>query len=352
MSTLRTWGCAGIALIHLLLVVTAPATVSAQDGARSEVPGSSEISSSNDTLRAYLTLQEQVHQAQLAIDERTRQHMEQLAQKSSQALTETSLALNSRLQELEHKLSTQRSEETKLMLYVLSAFGAISFLAVVVTAYFQWRTVNRLADFSAALPLQRSIGAAEQSLAFAEPPLLRPGQIEETNARLIGAVERLEKRILELEHAAQPSLKPAEESDVKPADGSMPFPATEPVIIHAESEESTIPMDQESRIKRLLDRGQALLNEDKPEAAVEAFDAALALEPRHAEVLVKKGLALEKARKLGEAIECYDQAIAVDGNMTIAYLYKGGLCNRMERFNEALECFEKALRTQEKRSAA
>ena len=106
-----------------------------------------------------------------------------------------------------------------------------------------------------------------------------------------------------------------------------------------------------ARITSLLTRGQSLLNTDKAEEALACFDNVLAIEPNHADALVKKGTALEKLRKLNEAIDCYDRAIAADGNLTIAYLYKGGVFNRMERFHEALACYEQALKTQEKRRA-
>ena len=83
--------------------------------------------------------------------------------------------------------------------------------------------------------------------------------------------------------------------------------------------------------------------------ALGCFEQALALEPNHAEALVRKGVALERLQKPDEAIACYDQAIAADASLTVAYLYKGGLFNRLERFNEALACYEQALRTQENR---
>ncbi len=358
MTTLRIWSRIQIGVISLLLMLAAP-IVCAEETAEPEVPVvetavSNNATISDEALRAYLGIQEQVHQAQLASDERTRSYMEQMAQKSSEALAETSKNLNSRLQELEQKLSTQRSEETKLMLYVLSAFGALSFVAVVITAYFQWHTVNRLADFTAAVqnrPTNPSV------LPFSEAALLGAGQLDQANNRLIGAVERLEKRILELESTARPSLATTAPSlskmvETESEEEDIPAPAAEPVIVQTDEDETVVEGESEIRIKRLLDRGQSLLNEDKPEAAIEAFDAVLAVAPQHTEALVKKGSALEKLRKLNEAIECYDLAIAADSNMTIAYLYKGGLYNRLERFSEAVECYEKALQTQEKRSAA
>ena len=93
-----------------------------------------------------------------------------------------------------------------------------------------------------------------------------------------------------------------------------------------------------------------MLAANEPQKALECFDVALGLHPKHAEALVKKGGALEKLGRLDEAIACYDQAIEADGGMTIAYLHKGGLFNRLSRYDEALQCYERALQTQEKKA--
>ena len=303
---------------------------------------SSENTSSNDTLRAYLQLQEQLHEARLAI-ERTREQSEQASTKNAEALA-------NQLQKVEQTLAVQRSHETRFVVIVLSVFGAISFLAVVSTAFFQWRTVNRLANFTSSLPQLRSHGATPNlpALGFGEGQMIPATSVEEPNLRLLGAIERLEKRIAELETAAgAPTPVRAPEAIADAQNGRVSHGSATPA---GPSVASIAPAsDQGGQIKLLLEKGQSLLNEDKPEAAVGYFDEVLTLEPKNTEALVKKGAALEKMRKLQEAIECYDRAIAADNTMTIAYLHKGGLFNRMERFGEAVECYEQALRTQEKR---
>ena len=293
----------------------------------------SESSVSNDTLRAYLQLQEQMHEARLAI-EQTRQQAEEAASRNAAALAE-------QLRQVEATLANQRMQETRFTIVVLSIFGGVSFLAVVLTAFFQWRTVSRLTDGSAASAAVRSRGPAPAvpALGFSENQLIPAGSVDEPNLRLLGAIERLERRIVELEQAAGvPSAGHPAEAIGDAANGRLPQGALSPGAA-----------DAAMQVKLLLEKGQSLLSEDKPEAAVGYFDEVLTLDPKNAEALVKKGAALEKMRKLQEAIECYDRAIAADNSMTIAYLHKGGLYNRMERFGEAVECYEQALRTQERR---
>ncbi len=298
-------------------------------------------------LRTYLQLQEQLHATQMAI-ERNRKEADYAAAQATEAL-------GGRLQAIEQSLLLQRAREleamqssNKVMLLVAGAFAAMGFMAMLLMAYFQWRTVNRLAEISAALPaMNRALGAGRPIAALGpgDTQLIPVGRAEQSNLRMMDALERLEKRIHELEHTAHPPLQEATSHEfkaepapasVEPANGS---PANGAVATEA------------ARIRMLLGKGQSLLNLDQAEEALACFDEALQLDSRNTEALVKKGSALERLRKLDEAIECYDRAIAADDSMTIAYLYKGGLFNRMERFNEALQCYEQALKTQEKETA-
>jgi tetratricopeptide (TPR) repeat protein len=301
-----------------------------------ETNSPAENSISNETLRAYLQLQEQIRDAQLAI-ERTRRESETAALKNAEAMT-------SRLQAIEQSIAAQRARDLeamqsttrfieamqstgRFMLIVLSVFAGAGFLGIVLTAFFQWRTVNRLTEFAAAPPAARGLLPAVTALPAADNRLMDSG--------LLGAVERLERRILELEQSFHPPLN---EHTVEKNGGHGSRP-------------EALSSEVAAQIKALVDTGQTLVNQDKVQEAIDSFDEALALDPDNTDALVKKGAALEKIRKLPEAIECYDHAIAVDSSMTIAYLYKGGLYNRMERFSEAVECYEQALRTQEKRAA-
>jgi len=323
-------------LLILTLVYLAAGSLGAQTAPPAATPARSDDTNVQDTLRSYLQLQEQLHATQLAI-ERNRKE-------ADAAAADTAKALAGRLQSLEQALATQRAQEldamqssNKVMLIVAGAFAGLGFLAMLFMAYFQWRTINRLAEIAAALPAAHSLGTAPAlaTLGATDGHFLSAGPAEQSNQRLLGALERLEKRILELEHTPTPSLH----------EGAFPAPAAQssPPPSNGETAPEAAP------VTMLLGKGQSLLNLDKAEEAVECFDQVLALDANHPEALVKKGTALERLQKLDEAIACYDRAIAADGSLTIAYLCKGGLFNRMERFNEALECYEQALRTQETR---
>jgi tetratricopeptide (TPR) repeat protein len=165
------------------------------------------------------------------------------------------------------------------------------------------------------------------------PSLMAGASVQQANAQLFDMVDHLEKRILELKQATRAPLN-------EPA----------PAATHETNGVPKTASDRDECVANLIDEGQSLLAANDPQKALECFDVALGLHPKHAEALVKKGGALEKLGRLDEAIACYDQAIEADGGMTIAYLHKGGLFNRLSRYDEALQCYERALQTQEKKA--
>ena len=308
-----------------------------------------ESAAASDTFRSYLQLQEQLHETQLAIEHAEREM--ELATLKSAAI------LSNRLQAIEQSVELQRAHELGIvrdMMYIAGAFVVIGVLALLFTSYFHWRAVSRLGEIAAALPVHRGLGppAAVAALGMGE----NPGVMEQTHRRLLGAIERLEKRIVELEghgDAGQltngaPAAAPVE---VRPDPAGEPGLRPDMSLQPARTTTAT-GSDNADRVTLLMDQGQAWLSQDQAEKALACFDEALALDPARTELLVKKGDALEKLRRTNEALECYDRALALDDSMTIAYLHKGGLLNRVERFDEAMYCYEQALRTQDKDRAA
>jgi tetratricopeptide (TPR) repeat protein len=319
------------AWVVLALISLAAGSFGAETVSRAPMPGKADEANTQNTLRAYLQLQEQLHATQLAIERNQNQ--------AAAVASENVKAIASRLQGIEPAPTMQRAPELEAMqssnralLFVAGVLAALGLLAMLVLAYFQWLTINRLEDFSAVLSdaLALGLGSPVAAPGVRGAPVVSVGPVEQSSQRLLGALEQLEKRIDQLERTPDPP---------PPKAASRPQAAPGPTL-------AAIAPDG-VRLAMFLGKGQSLLSLEQPEEALACFDHVLALDPSHAEALVKKGAALERLRKLDEAITCYDQAIAADRSMTMAYLYKGGLLNRIERFGEALECYEHALRTQE-----
>ncbi len=292
-----------------------------------------------DSLNAFLQIQEQLHATQLLIESNR-------AVATAQAQRDTA-DLNARLQLLEQTVAAQRASDNeatqkaqRLTLILAGAFVVVGLTAMFFMAYFQWRTVTRLVELSALRPSALALDDRNAS------PLLPAGEVQAVpgraavqlaNTRLFNVVERLEKRILELEHTAHVPLTESISPGTDGPNGATPASAGP---------------GRDTQVARLLAEGQSLLNDNEPEKALACFDQALALDPKHAETLIKKADALEKLDRFEEAIACYDDAIAADNSMTIAYLHKGGLFNRMSRYEEALQCYEHALHTHDQRTAS
>jgi tetratricopeptide (TPR) repeat protein len=305
-------------------------------GARSFADETNSAASSlpPDAANGYLQIQAQLHDTQLAI-EKNRQLAEAEAKRNADEMATRIEALQQTIAALRANEIAATQKTQQLTLILAGIFGTIGLGIMLLMAYAQWRTVMRLVELSPLPPRPPGLGNSRP------PPRLESGAkltspahaaIELSNVRLLGVVERLEKRILELEHTAR-----------------APMPATAPAAVNGQNG-TPAASDRDERITSLLAKGQSLAGANEPEQALKCFDEALGLQPKHAEALVKKGDALEKLGRLDEAIACYDRALEANDGMVIAYLHKGGLFNRLARYDEALQCYEQALRTQEKKT--
>jgi tetratricopeptide (TPR) repeat protein len=273
------------------------------------------------TFRAYIQLQEQIHQTMLALEE---------MRKEAQATGKQNADLiAARLNGIEQAVSLQRAREenarywNRLTVILAAGLGAVALLVMLVAAWFLVKTARQ---FSAVAGMGGAAGLGHASpvgLLGDSAGLLHAQIADESGVKLLGAIDRLEKRIYQIEHGAPGPQKNANSSGH-----------------HAEGNGSEIAL--------MLGKGQSLLHLDQADEALRCFNEVLAMEPDNTEALLKKGTALERLRRLEDAVECYDRAIAVDDSMTLAYLYKGGVFNQLERFGEALECYERALLTQHK----
>jgi tetratricopeptide (TPR) repeat protein len=326
--------------------------VRAEDLATNGTPIAAADTNTQEILRAYLQLQEQLHLTQLSVEQNRKEARESAAQSSE--------ALAGRLQSIEQTLSTQRARElesiqgsNRVLLILAGTFASVGFVAMLLMSFFQWRTVNRLAELpanfaSAALgpaPSRKELGASGD-------PVVWVGPAEQSSLRLLTAMEHLEKRLLQLEHSTRTSLP--EGASPRRVENGMDHSDENGETLHsagAGSDSEASNGEQDEHVAGLLGKGQSMLSLDDPHGAIACFDELLKLDPQNAECWVRKGTALERLQQLDQALECYDRAIQANQSLTIAYLHKGGLFNRMERFNEALECYEKALRTQEKHPA-
>src|ERR1039458_1809980 len=295
-TRLAAWSrTAFLAWVMLSLSTVSTALRGAEPISPANVAGRADDTNSQETLRSYLQLQEQIHATQLAV-ERSRTQAEAAA-------AETAKAFTARLQGIEQALASQRAQEleamqstmeamqstNKVMLIMAGSFSALGLLAMMFMAYFQWRTINRLADISAALPMAHGLGSAPSvaALDMGDSNLFGISPPEQSNQRLLGALSRLERRILELDHTAHDPLLPSaslgHETTPAPPNG-------EPV--------GAIP--EAARITMLLGKGQSLLSLDQAEEALGCFDQILALDPSHPEALVKKGAALRSEEHTSE----------------------------------------------------
>jgi tetratricopeptide (TPR) repeat protein len=94
-----------------------------------------------------------------------------------------------------------------------------------------------------------------------------------------------------------------------------------------------------------------LLEDSDPDAAVEAFREAAALQPKDPESRLSAGLLLEKANKYADAEEQYKQALALDPSSEDALVGLANVYMRGQRFPEAEEYLRKVVGQRPKEAA-
>jgi tetratricopeptide (TPR) repeat protein len=267
----------------------------------------------------YLHIQEEIHEAQLAIEENQKAAVD--------AAQSNSIALAARLESLEQSVARQRAGDAEAAhktqqatLFLAGSFGLMGLGVMLLMVYFQWRAFTQLAQISSQ---QHSSLAGTNGI----HQLAAPGRaaVEAANAQLLSVVGRLEQRINELE-SGQRYLPEVTVTNGKSLERVAEKPAD------------------------LLGEGQEYLDAGSPLKALECFDRFLSTHPDRAEALVKRAAALEKLGRDEEAVACYNRAITADSTLVIAHLHKGGLLNRLRRYDEALNCYEQALLAQEKKT--
>jgi len=334
-----------IAPLSLLLVSVAVKSL-AQDSSVPipQVAIQQDETSSRDTLRAILRIEDLLRSNQIATEQSGRETRESAARDVevlSKGLQTIEQAFSAQQEVLSDRNVTELQAMqgfNRTMLIAGGTFATLASLTILMVLYFQWRTSRAWAEISRRWsgPAGLGGGSTDNALDARHSRMVDAGPAEDSNSPLARAIGQLETQVQKLENTARFPLRPHARSQEDGDTTAGP---------NGNADSNLLLPDGQASVLALLGQGRARMKANDWEAALECFDEILARDPNHSEALVKKGTALERLRKLDEAFECYDRAIAADDSMTVAYLHKGCLCSRLERFKEALECYEKALRT-------
>lgn len=286
--------------------------------------------------------------------EKLRRELEARSAQNSEALTASLRLIETSMGRMHDRHMEAVQSSNRAILTVAGVFAAVGIIGLIFILILLARALGRFSEIAISTAPRGLLGAGQGAglLGGGEGIGNRQGSAEEASGRFQGAIDQLQKRILELEQSAQASTTAGTRSRAaltKPAHGSN----IEPLMPEDTTPGATSEVEPPaSRSTVLLGKGQALLNLDATETAMECFDEVLDLEPNNAEALVKRGMAFEKMQDWENALENYDRAITADSSMTVAYLYRGGVCNRLQRYREALESYEQALLTEKSSRAS
>ncbi|MEG9328044.1 tetratricopeptide repeat protein [Salinimicrobium catena] len=85
-----------------------------------------------------------------------------------------------------------------------------------------------------------------------------------------------------------------------------------------------------------INKGIALLNQEKPDEAMQVFREALKIYPRNSQLWFNIGRVLESQKKVGEAVSAYQNAILFKPSYDKPHLRLGDICYRQELITQAL----------------
>src|SRR6185312_1152514 len=100
---------------------------------------------------------------------------------------------------------------------------------------------------------------------------------------------------------------------------------------------------QPRNILALYNRSVALAGLERFEEAVQASDAALAVDPNSADAWHNRGVCLSRVQRHGEAVESYDRAIRLSPGVMQIHINRGSALAALARYPEALAAFDRAV---------
>lgn len=129
----------------------------------------------------------------------------------------------------------------------------------------------------------------------------------------------------------------------RPADWTELVERLSDIIREEFGEVPLIPLEgMPLQARELVNKGYSLTELGKYEAALQAYDDAIELQPDYAWAWGRKGRTLRLLERYDEGLVCYDKAIELQPNDAWSWNGKGILLDRMKRYDEALVHFERA----------
>ncbi len=94
----------------------------------------------------------------------------------------------------------------------------------------------------------------------------------------------------------------------------------------------------------VYERGLALINQERYQEAIAAFDQAIQLKPNVSVAWISRGVALERMGNHAEALASHEQAIKLEPSNFLAWYNKGIQLQELARYQEAIVAHEHALK--------
>jgi tetratricopeptide (TPR) repeat protein len=117
----------------------------------------------------------------------------------------------------------------------------------------------------------------------------------------------------------------------------------EPIWTSKTGKRFKLSIKQNEKATSWSNKGGSLFALGKFSEAIECFDKAIAIDPKHSNSWNGKGVALTSLKQYEKAIECFDKALAIEPRNNVAWQNKGNASAGLGREEEAIRCYDKAI---------
>ena len=90
-------------------------------------------------------------------------------------------------------------------------------------------------------------------------------------------------------------------------------------------------------------KGSELMNSEKYDEAIKAYDVAIEINPHDSKAWYYKGVALSELGMPDEALKAYDKVIKINPNNSDAWTNKGLTLTTSGKYDEAIKAYDKAI---------
>ena len=191
------------AILVLALHCASPAALLSAEEDTAALRKSAEPPSAD--LRWATNIEAEISLTRQALDQ-LRRELDKSSARNAEAITSSLGLVESTMARMHERQMESVQNSNRIILIIAGVFAAVGLVCLVLISLILMRTIGKFSELAGAVPQRGQLlgpGQPVAALGSGEMTPSRTGAAEEVSSRFQGALDQLQKRILELEHSAQ-----------------------------------------------------------------------------------------------------------------------------------------------------